>query len=106
MKLLIKRQDSPEKRIVASSSKLASPHYQPQQEFLTFFWSGNPHPTGKDPLHASGVIGKSGIKGKNRVTSFHAYLDGRVRFSDKALGEIKVQGSSTPAGGPGNGTKK
>ena len=106
MKLLIKRQDSPEKWIVASSSELASLHYQPQQEFLTFFWSGNTHPTGKDPLHASGVIGKSSIKGKNRVTSFHAYPDGRVRFSDKALGEIKVQGSSTPAGGSGSGTKK
>lgn len=105
--LLIKRQDSPEKWIVASSSELASPHHQPQEEFLTFFWSGNPHPTGKDPLHVSGVIGKSSIKGKNRVTSFHAYPDGRVRFSDKALEEIKVvQDSSTSAGGSGNGAKK
>jgi len=44
------------------------------------------------------------LSGKDRVTSFHAYPDGRVRFSDKALGEIKVQGSSTPAGGSGSGT--
>lgn len=41
---------------------------------------------------------------KDRVTLFHAYSDGRVRFSDKALREIKVQGSSTPAGGSGSGT--
>jgi hypothetical protein len=26
------------------------------------------------------------LSGKDRVTSFHAYPDGRVRFSDKALG--------------------
>ena len=107
MKLLIKRQDSLEKWIVASSSELlASPRHQSQQESLTYFWSGNPHPTGKDPLHASGVIGKSSIKGKNRITSFHAYPDGLIRFSDKALGEIKVQGPSTPAGSSGSGTKE
>jgi len=68
--------------------------------------NGNPHPTCKDPLHASGVTGKSSIKGKNRVTSFHAYPDGLVRFSNKAFGEIKVQGPSTPAESSGVGTKK
>ena len=59
--------------------------------------SGNPHPTGDDPLHASGVIGKKSLKGKNRVTSFHAYPDGRVVFSDKALAEVKIENTSDSA---------
>lgn len=90
-------------------------------------WSGNPHSTGEDPLHAAGIIGKKNVKAEDRVTSFHVYPDGTVRFSKKEYGEIKLpemaveetqlpdkaleeenlQSSSTPAEGSGSaGTKK
>ncbi len=68
------------------------------------FLSGDPHPTGDDPLHVSGVIGKKSMKGQNRVTSFHVYPDGLVKFSNKALGELNVQEPSTLAGDLGSGT--
>lgn len=49
--------------------------------------SGNPHPSpsNNDPLHAPGRIGEGSVKGKNRLSSFHAYSDGRVTFSDPDL---------------------
>ncbi|KAI9681154.1 MAG: hypothetical protein M1817_002436 [Caeruleum heppii] len=53
--------------------------------------NGDPHSTGNDPLHAAGVLGKKSMKGKNRVTSFHAYPDGTVKFSDKDLPMVKVR---------------
>ncbi|KAM5486580.1 hypothetical protein MaudMau93_004922 [Microsporum audouinii] len=54
--------------------------------------NGNPHPTPKnnDPDHVSGVIGVKDAKGKNRITSFHAYKDGLIRFSKSVYGEVRV----------------
>ena len=47
------------------------------------------------------------MKGNSRATSFHVYPDGRVLFSDKALGEITVaQDSSAPAEGSEDDAKK
>ncbi|TAQ91347.1 hypothetical protein B7494_g364 [Chlorociboria aeruginascens] len=48
---------------------------------------GNPHttPENNDPEHASGRIGTGNASGKKRLSSFHAYPDGRVTFSDPAL---------------------
>jgi hypothetical protein len=48
------------------------------------------------------------LKGKNRVTSFHAYPNGVVSFSDKSLStfQIDLTGSTTPgtaSGGMGGG---
>jgi len=57
--------------------------------------SGDPHPTGDDPFHASGVLGVKSMKRKNRVTSFHAYPDGTVRFSNKQLPVVKVDTSAS-----------
>ena len=38
------------------------------------------------------------MKGKNRVTSFHAYPNGMVKFSDKSLPTVQIDltGSTTP----------
>ncbi|KAM3418250.1 hypothetical protein BST61_g4251 [Cercospora zeina] len=52
--------------------------------------NGNPHPTGNDPMHASGAIGKGSVKNKNRVASYHAYPDGTVTFSNKKLPRLKI----------------
>ena len=38
-----------------------------------------------DPTHASGKIGVGNASGKTRLSSFHAYPDGSVKFSDPAL---------------------
>ena len=43
-------------------------------------YSGDPHVTKAadgtvDPLHISGVLGKGGLKGSKRATSFHYYYD-------------------------------
>lgn len=54
---------------------------------------------GDDPIHLSGVTGKKNMKGADRVTSFHVYPDGTVKFPDKALGEKKVPETSTTAEG-------
>ena len=51
--------------------------------------SGNPHPTGEDPYHVSGILGVKNMKGKNRLTSFHIYPDGTVTFSDKKFPVVK-----------------
>ncbi|SMY26742.1 unnamed protein product [Zymoseptoria tritici ST99CH_1A5] len=65
--------------------------------------NGNPHPTGSDPLHVSGAIGKGSVKNRNRVTSYHAYPDGTVVFSDKKLPRLRVTASGVEVlatGGP------
>ncbi|GAB7356017.1 hypothetical protein MBLNU459_g6638t1 [Dothideomycetes sp. NU459] len=59
--------------------------------------NGNPHPTGNDPLHASGVIGVRSMKGKNRVTSFHVYPDGTVKFSNKKFPVLKIPVTGEPS---------
>ncbi|KAK4560703.1 hypothetical protein LTR86_005281 [Recurvomyces mirabilis] len=52
--------------------------------------NGNPHVTGNDPLHASGALGRGSVKNRNRFTSYHAYPDGTITFSDKQLPALKV----------------
>ncbi|OAF55616.1 hypothetical protein VC83_07623 [Pseudogymnoascus destructans] len=66
--------------------------------------NGDPHPTGDDPMHVSGVIGKRSLKGKNRVTSFHAYPNGVVKFSNKSLPTVQVNISGTAAAGSALGS--
>jgi len=62
--------------------------------------SGDPHPTGDDPLHVTVTAGRKNIKGKDRLTSAHVYPNGTVRFSDKRYGEVKVStGKDAGAGG-------
>jgi hypothetical protein len=51
--------------------------------------SGNPHHTGEDRYHVSGILGKKNLKGPNRLTSFHIYPDGTVTCSDKKLPTVK-----------------
>jgi hypothetical protein len=50
-------------------------------------YRGNPHecPENNDSMHASGRIGEGSANGKRRLSSFHAYPDGSVIFSDPAL---------------------
>ena len=67
-------------------------------------WSGDPHPTGDDPIHVSGVIGKRSLKGKNRVTSFHAYPNGVVKFSNKSLPIVQVDITGNTASRTASGT--
>ncbi|KAG9242069.1 hypothetical protein BJ878DRAFT_387096, partial [Calycina marina] len=72
-------------RVVDQVPKLAENADQCSNSIL----SGNPHPTGEDPYHVSGVIGTKNLKGKNRLTSFHIYPDGTVTFSNKKLPTVK-----------------
>jgi hypothetical protein len=67
-------------------------------------WNGDPHPTGSDPIHVSGIIGRKSLKGKNRVTSFHAYPNGVVKFSDKSLPIVQVDTTGNTALGTTAGT--
>ncbi|OBT82699.1 hypothetical protein VE02_08846 [Pseudogymnoascus sp. 03VT05] len=59
---------------------------------------------GDDPMHVSGVLGKRSLKGKNRVTSFHAYPNGVVKFSNKLLPTVQVSMSGTAAAGSASGS--
>ncbi|KAF8855004.1 hypothetical protein BDZ45DRAFT_676513 [Acephala macrosclerotiorum] len=70
---------------------------------------GNPHetPDSSEPMHASGRIGEGSANGKKRLSSFHAYPDGSVIFSDPALkpfnkGPDEATASESQAAGAGS----
>jgi hypothetical protein len=44
------------------------------------------------------------LKGKNRVTAFHAYPNGVVKFSNKSPPTVQVNISGTAAAGSASGT--
>ncbi|GIK05192.1 hypothetical protein Aspvir_009295 [Aspergillus viridinutans] len=54
--------------------------------------NGNPHPTpsNNDPEHVSGAVGFEDMQGRKRITSFHAYKSGLVKFSKKIFGQVVV----------------
>ena len=58
--------------------------------------SGNPNPSKEGVIHARGQLGDKTVVGKQRVTSFHAYRTGRVKFSNNEFGEVLVEGYPKP----------